>query len=192
PKKAAVGSPAKSCGSENHVQRQLRIQRYLYSDGKFSERGDPRQQQLFTSESAIQKPALTPVFFDKNWLTCGPRRRTGPLRQPLHGPTIGRVRKSHGTMHHLATWQPKRFPRSKQRRTRRKNAGRDQHGFGRWSHRIGETRRPLEILFEQRYSPFPTDSLTRPSALAGGPFSTARSMERQQLSLKITSGAITS
>ena len=35
---------------------------YLYSDAKFSEPGDPRQQQLFPRESAIQKPVLTPVF----------------------------------------------------------------------------------------------------------------------------------
>src|SRR6266699_843150 len=45
---------------------------YLYSDGKFSEPGDPKQQQLFTSESAIQKPALTPVFFDENWVDVWP------------------------------------------------------------------------------------------------------------------------
>src|SRR6266576_1269173 len=32
---------------------------WLYSDAKFSEAGDPKQQQLFTRESAIQKPALT-------------------------------------------------------------------------------------------------------------------------------------
>ncbi len=51
---------------------------YLYSDGKFSEPGDPRQQQLFTSESAIQKPALTPVFFDENWVDVWPEETDRP------------------------------------------------------------------------------------------------------------------
>src|SRR5436309_7428545 len=61
--------------------------------------------------------------------------RDGPaLRQPLHGPAIGRVGESHGTLHHRAAWQPERFPRSAQRRTRRKNAGCDQHGIGGWTH----------------------------------------------------------
>src|SRR6266853_4402700 len=35
---------------------------YLYSDLKLSEPGDPKQLHVFTRESAIQKPALTPVF----------------------------------------------------------------------------------------------------------------------------------
>jgi len=38
----------------------------------------------------------------------------------------------------------------------------------------------------------PYGQLTRPSARAGGPFSTVESIDRQQLSLKITSGVITS
>ena len=45
---------------------------YLYSDIRFSERGDPKQQVVFTSESAIQKPPLTPVFFDENWVDVWP------------------------------------------------------------------------------------------------------------------------
>src|SRR2546426_1286154 len=33
--------------------------------------------------------------------------RDGPaLRQPLHGPAIGRVGESHGTLHHRPAWQP--------------------------------------------------------------------------------------
>src|SRR6266567_3790694 len=51
---------------------------YLYSDAKFSEPGDPRQQQLFTSESAVQKPVLTPVFFDENWVDVWPEETDRP------------------------------------------------------------------------------------------------------------------
>jgi len=49
---------------------------YLYSDLKLSESGDPKQQQVFTRESAIQKPALTPVFSTRTGWICGPRKRT--------------------------------------------------------------------------------------------------------------------
>jgi prepilin-type N-terminal cleavage/methylation domain-containing protein len=45
---------------------------WLYSDIRFSEKGDPKQLKVFTSESAIQKPALTPVFFDENWVDAWP------------------------------------------------------------------------------------------------------------------------
>jgi len=51
---------------------------YLYSDARFSEPGDPRQLQLFTRESAIQKPALTPVFFDENWVDVWPEETDRP------------------------------------------------------------------------------------------------------------------
>ena len=60
----------------------------LYSDAKFSEPIDPRQQQLFTRESAIQKPPLTPVFFDENWVDVWPEEKDRPcanlyIGQPL-------------------------------------------------------------------------------------------------------------
>jgi len=45
---------------------------WLYSDLKFSEPGDPKQAQIFTSESAVQMPSLTPVFFDENWVDAWP------------------------------------------------------------------------------------------------------------------------
>jgi prepilin-type N-terminal cleavage/methylation domain-containing protein len=51
---------------------------FLYSDIKFSERGDPKQRQVFTRESAIQKPALTPVFFDENWVDLWPEETDRP------------------------------------------------------------------------------------------------------------------
>jgi hypothetical protein len=51
---------------------------WLYSDLKFSEAGDPKQQQIFTRESAVQKPALTPVFFDENWVDVWPEETDLP------------------------------------------------------------------------------------------------------------------
>ena len=45
---------------------------YLYSDLKLSEPGDPKQKVVFTRESAIEKPAVTPVFFDENWVDTWP------------------------------------------------------------------------------------------------------------------------
>ena len=58
---------------------------WLYSDAKFSEAGDPKQQQLFTRESAIQKPTLTPVFFDKNWVDTWPEEIDKPYRNLYEG-----------------------------------------------------------------------------------------------------------
>src|SRR6267154_2227278 len=45
---------------------------WIYSDLKLSEPGDPKQLQVFTRESAIQRPALTPVLFDENWVDAWP------------------------------------------------------------------------------------------------------------------------
>lgn len=45
---------------------------YLYSDLQLPEPGDPKQAAVFTRESAIQKPTLTPVFFDENWVDVWP------------------------------------------------------------------------------------------------------------------------
>lgn len=51
---------------------------WLYSDIKFSEPGDPKQKQVFTKESQVQKPALTPVFFDENWVDVWPEENDRP------------------------------------------------------------------------------------------------------------------
>jgi len=51
---------------------------WLYSDIKFSEPGDPKQHQVFTSESAVQRPVLTPVFFDENWVDLWPEETDTP------------------------------------------------------------------------------------------------------------------
>jgi len=51
---------------------------WLYSDMKFSEPGDPKQKQIFTSEASVPKPALTPVFFDENWVDAWPEENDRP------------------------------------------------------------------------------------------------------------------
>src|SRR2546428_10292373 len=58
---------------------------WLYSDLKLSEPGDPKQRQVFTRESAIQKPALTPVFFDENWVDVWPEETDCPWRNLYEG-----------------------------------------------------------------------------------------------------------
>ena len=58
---------------------------WLYSDIQFSERGDPKQLQVFTSESAIQKPALTPVFFDETWVDVWPEEIDVPYKDLYSG-----------------------------------------------------------------------------------------------------------
>ncbi len=62
---------------------------WLYSDIKFSEPGDPKQQQVFTSESAIQKPAQTPVFFDENWVDVWPEETDPPYTNLYTGQPLG-------------------------------------------------------------------------------------------------------
>jgi prepilin-type N-terminal cleavage/methylation domain-containing protein len=62
---------------------------WLYSDLKFSEPGDPKQQQLFTKESSIQKPAQTPVFFDENWVDTWPEEIDEPYTNLYEGLPIG-------------------------------------------------------------------------------------------------------
>lgn len=58
---------------------------FLYSDIKFSEAGDPKQEVVFTHESAIQKPALTPVFFDENWVDVWPWETDQPYHDLYAG-----------------------------------------------------------------------------------------------------------
>ncbi|PYJ86926.1 MAG: type II secretion system protein [Verrucomicrobia bacterium] len=58
---------------------------YLYSDLKLSEPGDPKQQKVFTRESAIQNPALTPVFFDENWVDVWPEETDKPFNNLYTG-----------------------------------------------------------------------------------------------------------
>jgi prepilin-type N-terminal cleavage/methylation domain-containing protein len=58
---------------------------WLYSDIRFSEAGDPKQKQVFTRESAVQKPALTPVFFDENWVDVWPEEIDRPYKDLYAG-----------------------------------------------------------------------------------------------------------
>src|SRR6266568_9150 len=58
---------------------------WLYSDLRLSEPGDPKQLQVFTRESAIQIPALTPVFFDENWVDAWPEETDKPYRNLYEG-----------------------------------------------------------------------------------------------------------
>jgi prepilin-type N-terminal cleavage/methylation domain-containing protein len=62
---------------------------YLYSDLKLSEAGDPKQKVVFTRESAVQKPALTPVFFDENWVDVWPWETDLPYRNLYTGQPFG-------------------------------------------------------------------------------------------------------
>jgi prepilin-type N-terminal cleavage/methylation domain-containing protein len=62
---------------------------WLYSDLKVSEPGDPKQLQLFTRESSIQKPAQTPVFFDENWVDTWPEEMDQPSADLYAGLPIG-------------------------------------------------------------------------------------------------------
>jgi prepilin-type N-terminal cleavage/methylation domain-containing protein len=62
---------------------------WLYSDLKVSEPGDPKQLQLFTRESSIQKPAQTPVFFDENWVDTWPEEIDQPSPNLYVGLPIG-------------------------------------------------------------------------------------------------------
>jgi len=62
---------------------------WLYSDIKFSEKGDPKQLQVFTRESAIPKPALTPVFFDENWVDAWPEENDKPFTNLYTGQPFG-------------------------------------------------------------------------------------------------------
>jgi prepilin-type processing-associated H-X9-DG protein len=62
---------------------------WLYSDMKFSEKGDPKRLQVFRSESAIQKPALTPVFFDENWVDVWPEENDKPFANLYTGQGLG-------------------------------------------------------------------------------------------------------
>jgi prepilin-type N-terminal cleavage/methylation domain-containing protein len=58
---------------------------WLYSDLKLSEPGDPKQRQAFTRESAVQQPALTPVFFDENWVDVWPEETDKPYSNLYSG-----------------------------------------------------------------------------------------------------------
>jgi prepilin-type N-terminal cleavage/methylation domain-containing protein/prepilin-type processing-associated H-X9-DG protein len=45
---------------------------WLYSGNNTFEPGDTRAAKAFTSESSVQKPAQTPIFFDENWVDVWP------------------------------------------------------------------------------------------------------------------------
>jgi prepilin-type N-terminal cleavage/methylation domain-containing protein len=48
---------------------------WLYSGNNTFEPGDTRAAKAFSSESSVQKPAQTPVFFDENWVDVANRVR---------------------------------------------------------------------------------------------------------------------
>jgi prepilin-type N-terminal cleavage/methylation domain-containing protein/prepilin-type processing-associated H-X9-DG protein len=58
---------------------------WLYSDLQPSEKGDPGQFLIFRKESAIQKPTLTPVFFDENWVDVWPKETDKPYNNLYTG-----------------------------------------------------------------------------------------------------------
>jgi prepilin-type N-terminal cleavage/methylation domain-containing protein len=62
---------------------------FLYSDLKLSEPGDPKQLQVFTRESTIQKPSMTPVFFDENWVDTWPEEIDQPYPDLYAGQPLG-------------------------------------------------------------------------------------------------------
>ena len=58
---------------------------WLYSDLHPSEKGDPGEWFAFRKESAIQKPTLTPVFFDENWVDAWPKETDKPYNNLYTG-----------------------------------------------------------------------------------------------------------
>lgn len=62
---------------------------WLYSDLQPSEKGDPGQFLIFRSEAAIQKPTLTPVFFDENWVDVWPKETDEPYTNLYTGQPLG-------------------------------------------------------------------------------------------------------
>jgi len=62
---------------------------WLYSDRHPSEKGDPGEWMTFRKESAIQKPALTPVFFDENWVDLWPKETDTPYTNFYTGQPFG-------------------------------------------------------------------------------------------------------
>jgi hypothetical protein len=74
---------------------------------KFSERGDPKPLKVFTSESAIRKLSLTPVFFDENRVEVLPEEMDKPFTYPIRG-RGWRLAQSDGTFNNRASRQPQR------------------------------------------------------------------------------------
>ena len=62
---------------------------WLYSDLIFPDPGDTRQHLIFTREAAIQKPALTPVFVDANWVDLWPLEVDRPWPDLYNGLPMG-------------------------------------------------------------------------------------------------------
>jgi prepilin-type N-terminal cleavage/methylation domain-containing protein/prepilin-type processing-associated H-X9-DG protein len=62
---------------------------WLYSDLKPSEPGDPMKDKIFIKESRLQKPSLTPVFFDENWVDVWPKETDRPYTNLYTGQPFG-------------------------------------------------------------------------------------------------------
>jgi prepilin-type N-terminal cleavage/methylation domain-containing protein len=107
---------------------------WLYSDIKFSEPGDPKQLQVFTRESAIQKPALTPVFFDENWVDVWPEETDRPFSYLYTGQPFSASPDQMGRCT-IARHGSRSASRGSARfYSKPENAGCDQHGTGRRPH----------------------------------------------------------
>jgi prepilin-type N-terminal cleavage/methylation domain-containing protein len=63
----------------------------LYSDKKFPSAGDPRHKLIFAREASIQRPSLTPVFVDANWLDMWPLEIDTPWPDLYNGAPMGRL-----------------------------------------------------------------------------------------------------
>jgi prepilin-type N-terminal cleavage/methylation domain-containing protein/prepilin-type processing-associated H-X9-DG protein len=56
---------------------------WFFSDLKGDGQGEPDK--YFTKEMSMQKPSLTPVFFDENWVDCWPEANDAPSRDLYQG-----------------------------------------------------------------------------------------------------------
>lgn len=62
---------------------------WLYSGNTTTEPGDPKAGKGFPSESSIQKPEQTPVFFDENWVDVWPWETDVPYANLYTGQPFG-------------------------------------------------------------------------------------------------------
>jgi prepilin-type N-terminal cleavage/methylation domain-containing protein len=87
---------------------------WLYCDLVFPEPNDPRQRLLFAKDVSIQKPALTPVFVDANWVDLWPLETDQPAADLYNGGPMGRQEDNIGrcTITRHGGQNPAKAPRS--------------------------------------------------------------------------------